>query len=198
MKSTFSAVQRISLLLAAGLVLPSLAHAHVGAGDTHGFVHGFAHPLGGLDHLCAMIAVGLWAAQMGGRAIWAVPLTFVSVMVLGGMLGMAQLQVPFIEQGIVASVLVLGVLIAAAVRLPLVASVGIVGLFAVFHGFAHGAEMPGSASGVLYALGFVVATTLLHSVGIALGVGIEKISKPVIVRFAGAAIVVCGLTILLS
>lgn len=145
-----------------------------------------------------MIAVGLWAAQMGGRAIWAVPLTFVSVMVLGGMLGMAQIQVPFIEQGIVASVLVLGVLIAAAVRLPLVASVGIVGLFAVFHGFAHGAEMPGSASGVLYALGFVVATTLLHSVGIALGVGIEKISKPVIVRFAGAAIVVCGLTVWLS
>ncbi len=198
MKTTFTAVQRISLLLAAGLVLPSLAHAHVGAGDTHGFAHGFTHPLGGLDHLCAMIAVGLWAAQMGGRAIWAVPLTFVSVMVLGGMLGMAQIQLPFIEQGIVASVLVLGVLIAAAVRLPLAASTAIVGLFAVCHGFAHGAEMPGAASGVLYALGFVVATTLLHSVGIAVGMGIQKVSQPVLVRFAGAAIVVCGLTIWLA
>ena len=145
-----------------------------------------------------MIAVGLWAAQMGGRAIWAAPLTFVSVMILGGMLGMAQVHIPFIEQGIVASLLVLGVLIAAAVRLPLAASTAIVGLFAVCHGFAHGAEMPGSASGVLYALGFVIATTLLHSVGIAVGVGIQKVSQPVLVRFAGAAIVVCGLTIWLA
>lgn len=198
MKTTFTTVQRIGLLLAAGLILPSLAHAHPGADHTHGFATGFTHPLGGLDHLCAMIAVGLWAAQMGGRALWAVPLTFVSVMVLGGMLGMSQVQIPFIETGIVASVLILGVLIAAAARLPLAASMVIVGLFAVCHGFAHGAEMPTSASGVLYALGFVIATTLLHSVGIAIGIGIQKISQPVLVRFAGAAIVVCGITIWLA
>jgi len=198
MKTTFTAVQRGAFLLAAATLLPSLAHAHVGAGDTHGFVHGFGHPLGGLDHLCAMIAVGLWAAQMGGRAIWAVPLTFVSVMVLGGMLGMAHINLPFVEQGILLSVLVLGVLIAAAVRLPLVASAVIVGLFAVFHGFAHGAEMPDTASGLEYALGFVLATTLLHSIGIAVGVGIQKISQPLVVRLAGAAIVVCGLTIWLA
>lgn len=145
-----------------------------------------------------MIAVGLWAAQMGGRAIWAVPLTFVSVMVLGGVLGMNNIAVPFVEQGIVLSVLVLGVLITAAVRLPLAASAAIVGLFAIFHGSAHGAEMPSTASGIEYALGFVLATTLLHSVGIAVGVGIQKVSTPMIVRFAGAAVVVCGLTIWLS
>ena len=183
---------RGALLLAAATLLPTLAHAHVGTGDTHGFSHGFTHPLGGLDHLLAMIAVGLWAAQMGGRALWAVPLSFVSVMVLGGALGMAHIEIPFVEQGILISVLVLGVLIAASVRLPVVASSVIVGLFAIFHGFAHGAEMPASTSGVEYALGFVIATALLHSVGIGLGIASQKLSQPLVVRLAGAAIVVCG------
>ncbi len=198
MKTTFTVVPRGAVLLAAALLMPSLAHAHVGVGQTYGFDHGFTHPLSGLDHICAMIAVGLWAAQMGGRAIWAVPLTFVTVMALGGLLGMMHVPVPFIETGIVISVLTLGVLIAAAVRLPLAASILIVGLFAICHGHAHGEEMPETASGVAFAAGFILATALLHGVGIGLGIAIEKVSKPLVVRLAGAAIVLCGIYIWIS
>ena len=123
-----------------------------------------AHPVGGLDHICAMLAVGLWAAQTGGRSVWAVPLTFVSVMVLGGMLGMMGIGLPFAEQGIVLSVLILGVLIAASIRLPLWVSSSMVGLFALFHGHAHGTEMPESAFAMIYALGFILSTaSLLNS-----------------------------------
>ena len=174
------------------LVIPSMAHAHVGIGETNGFLHGFGHPLLGLDHLCAMIAVGLWAAQTGGRAIWAVPLAFVSVMLLGGAFGMAGMHFAFAETGIAISVLMLGVFIAAAVRLPLPASLLIVGLFALCHGHAHGAEMPASASALGYTGGFALATASLHVVGIALGVGIEKIASAKFVRFAGGAVALCG------
>ena len=108
---------RVLVLLLATLMVPSLAHAHVGVSETSGFLHGMGHPLSGLDHICAMVAVGLWAAQMGGRSIWAIPLTFITVMALGGVLGMIGINVPFVETGIVVSVLTLGVLIAASVRL---------------------------------------------------------------------------------
>jgi urease accessory protein len=180
-------------LLAALIFLPSLAHAHTGVGATTGFAHGLAHPLTGLDHLCAMIAVGLWAAQRGGRALWLVPLAFVSVMTLGAMLGMAGLALPFVEQGIIASVLVLGVLIAAAVRLPLAASVILVGLFALCHGHAHGAEMPDTASGFIYGLGFVISTACLHLAGIGWGLAMQKIAAAQVARWTGGAIAVCGL-----
>ena len=181
-----------SALLFLAMVIPSLAHAHVGIGETDGFLHGFGHPLTGLDHLCAMIAVGLWAAQTGGRAIRAVPLTFVSVMLLGGAPGMAGTQFSLAETGIAVSVLMLGVFIAAAVRLPLPASVLIVGLFALCHGYAHGAEMPVSASALGYAGGFALATALLHLAGIGVVISIEKIASAKFVRFAGGAIVLCG------
>ena len=184
--------------LAAALLLPSLAHAHVGVGATGGLWHGLGHPLSGLDHICAMVAVGLWAAQMGGRAIWAVPLTFVSVMALGGALAMLGVHVPFVETGIIVSVLTLGVLIAAAVRLPLFASILVVGMFAIFHGHAHGAEMPETASGLAYAAGFIVATAFLHVCGIGLGIAIQRLASPAIVRFAGIAIVLCGSCLWLS
>ena len=144
------------------LFLPALAHAHTGLGQAHGFLPGLAHPVLGLDQLCAMIAVGLWAVQRGGCARWLVPLTFVGVMALGEMLGMAAVSLPFAERGIAASVLVLGVLIAAAVRLPVAVSAAIVGMCALFHGHAHGAEMPENASGLLYGLGFTAATAGLH------------------------------------
>ncbi|HEY5778752.1 MAG TPA: HupE/UreJ family protein [Terrimicrobiaceae bacterium] len=189
---------RVFAVLAAILLLPSLAHAHVGVGETGGFLHGMGHPLSGLDHICAMVAVGLWASQMGGRAIWAVPLTFVGVMALAGALGMFGFHVPFVETGIVVSVLTLGVLIAAAVRLPLSSSMIIVGLFAIFHGYAHGAEMPETASGLAYAAGFVAATAFLHACGIGLGIAIQKLASPAVVRFAGIAIVFCGGYLLLS
>ena len=161
-------------------MLPSLAYAHVGTGETGGFLHGLTHPVSGLDHICAMLAVGLWAAQTGGRSIWAVPLTFVSVMALGGMLPLLGIGLPFVEQGIALSVLLLGVLIAASVRLPLWLSSSMVGLFALWHGHAHGTEMPALASGIEYVLGFMLATVLLHVVGIAFGVGMQRL--PVLMK----------------
>ncbi len=172
MKNHFDFLHLFGPVLSLSLVflLPSLAQAHPGIpGHTHGFDNGLFHPLTGLDHICAMIAVGLWAAQRGGRALWLVPLTFVSVMAFGGALGMSGIALPFVETGIVASVLILGVLIAAAVRLPLMASAAMVGLFALFHGFAHGAEMPDTASGLVYGIGFIAATAILHLCGIGLG-----------------------------
>jgi urease accessory protein len=194
MKPSFRGV----VLLLATLMVPSLAHAHVGVGETSGFLQGLGHPLSGLDHICAMIAVGLWAAQMGGRSIWAVPLTFVGVMALGGFLGMMGVNLPLVETGIIISVLALGVFVAASVRLPLVASVTLVGLFAAFHGHAHGSEMPAAASGLAYATGFIVATALLHALGIGLGITIQRLARPQIVRFAGIAIALCGGYLLLS
>jgi urease accessory protein len=184
--------RNLLLPFVAFLIMPTLAHAHGGVGQASGFLYGLSHPLGGLDHICAMIAVGLWAAQMGGRSIWAVPLAFVSVMALGGLLGMMGINLPFIEQGIIASVILLGVFIAAAVRLPLAASMTIVGLFALCHGDAHGAEMPGTASGLAYAAGFVLATAFLHACGIGLGIGIQKLTTARVVRLTGVAVALCG------
>jgi urease accessory protein len=188
MKGSF----RVTVLLLTTLMVPSLAHAHSGAGVTSGLLQGIGHPLNGLDHICAMVAVGLWAAQMGGRSIWTVPLTFITVMALGGILGMIGVNLPLVETGIIISVLTLGVLIAASVRLPLVASGIIIDLFATFHGHAHGTEMPETLSGLAYAAGFIIATAFLHACGIGLGIAIQRIANPKIVRFAGTAIVLCG------
>jgi urease accessory protein len=184
----------IALLASITVILaPSSAFAHTGVGPAHDLLHGLAHPLTGLDHILAMFAVGLWAAQRGCRAIWFVPLTFVCVMSLGGALGMSGTSLPFVEQGIVLSVIILGVLVAAAVRLPLPVSAGIVGLFALVHGYAHGAEIPSSASGLSYALGFAAATTLLHAAGISFGLAMQRGHTTRLVRYAGVAIAVCGL-----
>jgi len=171
--------------------LPSFAYAHAGEVEAGGFLQGLTHPASGLDHLCAMLAVGLWAAQMGGRSAWAVPLTFVGVMALGGALGTLGISLPLVEPGILLSLLMLGVLIAAAVRLPLWLSVGIVGLFALWHGYAHGAGMP--ASGMGYMLGFVLATSLLHITGIVFGLAVQRLTRQHFVRLAGAGIALFGL-----
>lgn len=192
MKHLKEILVRLATVLAVLLFLPSLAQAHPEAGHATGFAHGFEHPLTGLDHIAAMVAVGLWAAQMGGRALWAVPLTFVSVMAIGGLFGMMGVSIPLVEPGIIASVLLLGLFITAAVKLPLPLSMAFVGLFAVFHGYAHGAEMPETASGLTYGIGFVLATAILHGLGILVGIGIQRLSTPVVLRFAGAAIVLCG------
>jgi urease accessory protein len=168
------------------------AHAHLIPGDVHGFGSGLAHPLSGLDHILAMVAVGLWAGQLGGRARWLVPASFVGVMVLGGALAMAGLRVPFTEEGILLSVLILGILIAVAARFPLTASMAIVGLFAFFHGHSHGAEMPANAVGLLYGAGFALATTLLHVCGIGLAYITQPVRVPV-VRWAGAGIAVAAI-----
>jgi urease accessory protein len=180
------------------LSAPLLAGAHPALpGHTHGFASGLLHPLTGWDHLLAMTAVGVWAVGCGRRAMRLLPLAFVSTMIVGGMLGMAGLgRVPLIEQGIAASVLILGIFIAMAAQLPLPAGAFIVGMFALFHGYAHGSEMPATASGWLYGVGFVLATLGLQVLGIGLGLTAQRLNSWKLVRCAGAAIAVCGVYLL--
>jgi urease accessory protein len=183
---------KLTGLLALLALTPVLAQAHPGHGNVHSFAGGFSHPLTGFDHILAMVAVGLWAAQLGGRAMYLVPAAFVGVMTLGGALGMAGVHLPMVEAGIMVSILVLGLLIAAAVRLPAAAGMAIVGLFALFHGHAHGAELPAGATGLTYALGFIAATICLHAVGIGLGLLAQKKLPAPAIRWAGAAIIAGG------
>lgn len=167
-----SRTQAFIAALAAGTLAPSLALAHTGLG-AHGAFDGLAHPFLGADHLLAMVAVGLWAARLGGAAQWAVPVSFVAVMALGATLpGMAG-----IEGGIGASVVVLGLMVALAVRVPTVAAALLVAAFAAFHGAAHGAEMPSGASGLAYGAGFIAATTALHGAGLVLGQGGWRLAR---------------------
>jgi urease accessory protein len=180
---------RLPKICALLLLFPALAHAHPGHDGhelTWDFSGGFAHPLSGWDHLLAMMAVGLWAAQLGGRARWFVPSAFVGVMALAAVFGHFYGTIPGTEQGIAASILILGLLIATAARLPVAAGMALVGVFAVFHGVAHGAEMPATAGGLSYGAGFVVATALLHAVGLGLGMALKK--QPTLARFAGGAV----------
>jgi urease accessory protein len=158
-----------SLALVATIALPAIASAHPGHDGTPGFIHGFLHPLGGLDHILAMVAVGLFAARLGGRALWLVPASFVVTMAAAGIAGMAGLALPYVEAGIALSILVLGAAIALETTMPVAAAMGLVAFFAVFHGHAHGAEMPETMSGLAYGTGFVAATAALHALGIALG-----------------------------
>ncbi len=185
------------LLLAAAFAIPAIAHAHPGH-DGHDFgwdfSTGFSHPLLGWDHLAAMLAVGLWAVQLGGRARWLVPAAFVTVMTLGAALARTGIMIPGTEQTIAASVLILGLLIASAAKLPTWAGMTVVGLFAVFHGFAHGAEMPATAAGLTYGTGFVLATALTHLAGVGLGSLAAKRSEK-ITRVAGLAIAACGVVL---
>ena len=178
--------------------LPAIAQAHVGHGETVGFLHGLEHPIGGLDHILAMLAVGLWAAQLGGHAVWSVPLTFVSVMALGGVLGIAGVPVPFVEQSIIASDLIFGGLVLMATRLPLAVSISIVGLLAVFHGYAHGEEMPKNAAALEYAAGFMVATAALHLSGVGIALLMNKLLKDRLVRLAGGGIILGGIYVLVN
>jgi urease accessory protein len=181
--------------LAASLVLaPSFAFAHPGLPHVHDLVTGFAHPIGGLDHVLAMVAVGLFAAQLGGRALWLVPASFVGTMVLAGLAGMAGFHLPLAEAGIALSVIALGAVVALRLAVPLAAAMALVGFFAIFHGYAHGVETPETASGVLYGLGFVAATAMLHGLGIAIGLAV---SRPAL-RFAGGAAAAIGLVLLIG
>ncbi|MBF0094561.1 MAG: HupE/UreJ family protein [Alphaproteobacteria bacterium] len=173
------------------------AEAHTFGVHGAGLVQGFGHPFGGLDHLLAMVAVGLWAAQQGGRALWLVPAAFMTSMVAGGGLGLAGAPLPMVELGIAASLMVLGAVVALSFRPPVWVGMALVGLFALFHGHAHGAEMPEAAFPVLYAAGFVAATGLLHAVGVAacLGLGRSRTVARVAVRSAGAAVAATGVLI---
>ncbi|MCW2306263.1 HupE/UreJ family protein [Rhodobium gokarnense] len=186
----------LSLLLTA-VASPALAHTGVGGGS--GFATGFGHPLGGLDHILAMVAVGFLAAQMGGRMLWALPLAFLGMMVVGGAAGMAGIGVPFVELGIVGSIIVFGAVIAFGRSLPLGAAVVLVGAFAIFHGHAHGTEMPADASGLAYGAGFLLATAILHAIGIGIGVAAQMTSAAfgkTAVRAGGGAIALAGVALL--
>lgn len=185
-------------LVALCALLPLSAFAHTGAGQASGFGAGFIHPAGGADHLLAMIAIGLWAAQMRGGAVWAVPGTFVFMMIAAGALGMSGVYVPYIEAGVLASVLVLGVLVAGAFKLPLAISGILVGIFAVFHGYAHGAEIPVASDAVSYSAGFALATIMLHAAGILAGTGLRKLNGEKLTRFAGGAIALSGMYLAVS
>jgi urease accessory protein len=168
------------------------AFAHVGVGATSGFFAGFEHPLSGLDHMTVMIAVGLWAALKGGRALWVWPVAFVGVMLVGGALGMAHIPVPFVEPGILASVVALGLLVTVAADLPVWTGALIIGAFALLHGHAHGTEVPETASGIEYMVGFAAATALLHATGIAAAITLGQRFRTV-TRLGGAAVAVVGL-----
>ncbi|MFY8215907.1 MAG: HupE/UreJ family protein [Chthoniobacterales bacterium] len=170
----------------------SIFFAHAGHGSSSGFLHGLTHPVGGLDHILAMVAVGVWAAMLGGRAVWLVPVTFTTVMAIGSVIGMSGFEFPAIEPAIGASVMILGLLIMVAAKVPVGVAAGIVGFFALFHGAAHGAEMPFSVSAVAYSLGFLGSTAALHLVGVGLGAGMERVSPAMVYRTAGAAVAIVG------
>ena len=184
---------------AAALLLPTAAFAHTGVGEASGFMHGFSHPISGLDHVLAMVMVGLFAFRLGGRALWFVPATFVLAMAAGGTIGGVGANVPFVELGIALSVIVLGAIVAVGVKASVAAAAGIVALFATFHGYAHGVEMPETASGLVYAAGFMVATALLHMLGIGTGFLIGKFGEqhgPIAFRSAGGLAAVAGVGVL--
>ena len=183
----------VALALAA---LGPPAFAHVEQAQAAGLLAGLAHPVSGLDHVLAMVAVGLWGAQLGAPAIWLLPLTFPIVMALGGLLGLLGVPLPGVELGIAASAILLGAAVMTERRLPLVAAVMLVGVFAVFHGHAHGTELPAGQSGLLYSLGFVVATGCLHAIGIAIGAIHRWPAGRVALRIAGGGIGLAGLIFL--
>jgi urease accessory protein len=187
------------LTLAAATLAPAAALAHPGHADQSGFVHGFLHPIAGLDHILAMVTVGILAYQIGGRALWLVPSAFLAVMAAGGLLGAAGMSFYFVEPGIAASVVVLGIIVALALKPPVAVAMAVVALFAVFHGYAHGVEAPLDGSTAAYGAGFLLATALLHAAGVALGMLVGRISErqgQIGYRLAGSAVALTGLVIL--
>jgi urease accessory protein len=186
--------RRVGAAVALALVLsPVAAFAHQETGQAAGLLAGLSHPLSGLDHVLAMIAVGLWGAVLGPPAIWVLPVAFPMVMALGGLMGLLGFPLPGVETGIALSAIVLGALVLAEVRPPLWLAALIVAFFAIFHGHAHGRELPQGASALLYSLGFVVATGLLHAFGILLGVAHRWAAGRRLVQLAGGGVALAGL-----
>jgi len=188
-----------ALLALALILVPTAVFAHTGVGDTAGFLHGMQHPVGGLDHVLAMVAVGVFAYVLGGRVLWLVPLAFVGMMAVGFLLGIGNVPVPFVELGIALSSIVIGAAAAWGRPMPVALAMALVGGFAVFHGHAHGAEMPTDASGLMYALGFMLATALLHLAGIVAAMGVSRLAgrygRP-LAQAAGAIFALGGVGIL--
>lgn len=185
----------LALLLAA---VPHLAWAHSQVGVADGFTSGFLHPISGLDHVVAMVAVGLWGAQLGAPAIWVLPITFPLIMAFGGMLGVLGIPLYGVEIGIALSAIALGGVVAFQLRPPLWMAMVLVGIFAIFHGHAHGTELPEAAHPLAYGVGFVLATGLLHLTGILIGLAIAQPLGARAVRACGAAILMIGVYFLYS
>ncbi len=184
-------IARSTIPIAAAILAANPALAHTGA-ELGGLASGFLHPIGGLDHVVAMVAVGLWGGILGGVAIWLLPILFPLVMALGGAAGVAGVPVPGVEVGIALSGVVLGLMVVFSARPPLWIAAVVVSVFAIFHGHAHGAELPAAADPIVYAVGFVVATGLLHLTGIAIGMIGKWPAGRVAVKLAGAAIALAG------
>ncbi len=183
---------RILSAAAAMALLPRIAFAHTEKGAAAGFAAGFHHPLSGWDHILAMVAVGLWGAQLGAPAIWILPVTFPMMMAFGGFLGLVGVPLPGIEVGIALSAIVLGLSVTFEWKPKLGAAMTIVAVFAIFHGFAHGSELAPGTSALAYSLGFVVATGCLHGVGIAIGLLHERPAGRRLVRVAGSGVAAAG------
>lgn len=172
------------------------AFAHLDPAEHGSLMAGVSHPLSGADHVLAMVAVGLWASQIGGRALVAVPAAFVTTMAVGFLLAVSGIGLPFVEPAVLASVVGLGLLVATAVRLPAAASAAIVGIFALFHGHAHGGEL-GAAGAVQFGLGFLVSTAILHVAGIGLGIALSRTGM-IATRILGAATALGGAALILG
>jgi urease accessory protein len=185
-----------ALVVLAAVLAACPAFAHGGDGFSGGFTGGFAHPIFGPDHVIAMVAVGLWGAFLGPPAIWLLPIVFPLVMAFGGVLGILGVPLPGVEIAIALSAVVLGLMVALAARPPLWVAAVLVGVFAIFHGHAHGAELPAGANAVAFSVGFVVATGLLHLAGISLGLLARWPAGRLAVRAAGGAIAVAGVAFL--
>lgn len=183
-----------SLAIAACVsIAPDSASAHLESGALGGFQSGFTHPIIGIDHLLAMLAVGIWGAQMGGRSVWALPVTFPLIMAAGGILGMSGIMLPYVESGIALSVFVLGLAILFAWKAPEWAALLLIAFFAVFHGYAHGVELPSAVDPASYSIGFIVATGVIHIAGIGIGLLLGRPWKGRLSRSLGGAIALTGL-----
>ena len=193
-------MQRSLVAVAAVILSSTVSQAHPG-GPAHDLVHGFLHPIGGLDHVLAMVGVGLLAAQLGGRALWLVPGAFVVVMAAAAAFGAAGAMLPRLETGVAASVFVLGAVVALRLGMPASLAAAIVGLFAIFHGVAHGAELPQTMSGLSYGTGFVAATAVLHVAGIGIGLLTRRLNDPIgahALRTIGACIAIIGVMMVVT
>lgn len=186
------------LLISLLIVMPEIALAHAPEGAGGGFVTGFLHPIMGVDHLVAMVAVGLWGAFLGERALWILPIVFPSIMAVGAASGIVGLEIPLVEFVIALSGVVLGALIALRVRAPLAIAMVLVGIFAIFHGYAHGVEMPEQISAITYSAGFVIGTGLLHLAGVAIGFATRLPRGELLVRGCGGVISAIGLSYLVG
>jgi urease accessory protein len=191
-----SGLIRQAFLVPAAVLAACPAFAHSGDGFAGGFTGGFAHPIFGPDHVIAMVAVGLWGAFLGAPAIWLLPIVFPLVMAFGGVLGILGVPLPGVEIAIALSAVVLGLMVAMAARPPLWVAAALVGVFAIFHGHAHGTELPAGADAVAFSVGFVVATGLLHLAGISFGLLARWPAGRLAVRAAGGAIAVAGVAFL--